>query len=182
MKFIFLFIIFSSNVLALAVTPSSIDFTGYDKAKIVVFNTEDFVKDFSVDVYGSGFDVDKSSLRIPPRSKSSVNLSSSCRDCEAKLYIRELSNSKGIKIESAVVIALKSGEPEGSDNEFDIYQQNKVTSFSFIDVKKPEVLVFIIILSLLLVSSAVFLGRKLYINKFFSKNKAKAKKWLKKLF
>ncbi|MFH1211190.1 MAG: hypothetical protein V1645_04735 [archaeon] len=170
------------NVLALAVTPSQVDFTNYGKSSIVVFNTEDYVKDFSVQSTYDGFSVDKNSLRIPPRSKDIINVTSSCNDCEAKLYIRELSNSNGIKIEPAVIVKLSSGEPEESDSEFDIYQGNDVTSFSFLDLKKPEILAFTIISSLLLVSAAFFFGRKFYIKKFIKKSNARKKKWLKKLF
>ncbi len=170
------------NVLALAVTPSQVDFTDYGKSNIVIFNTEDYVKDFSVQLTSDGFSVDKSSLRIPPRSKDSINITSSCKDCQAKLYVRELSNSNGIKIEPAVIVQLSSGEPEESDAEFDIYQDNEVTSFSFLDFKKPEILVFTIISSLLLASAAFFFGRKFYIKKFIRKSKARKIRWLKKLF
>jgi hypothetical protein len=182
MRFILFFIILSSNVLALAVTPSQIDFTNYGKSNIVIFNTEDYVKDFSVQLTNDGFSVDKNNLRIPPRSKDVINVTSSCNDCEAKLYVRELSNSNGIKIEPAVIVQLSSGEPEESDAEFDIYQDNEITSFSFLDFKKPEVLAFTIIFSILLASAALFFGRKFYIKKFIKKSNARKKKWLKKLF
>jgi len=171
------------NVFALAVTPSQIDFTDYGKSSIVVFNTEDYVKDFSVQLTSEGFSVDKSSLRIPPRSKDMINVTSSCNDCEAKLYVRELSNSNGIRIEPAVVVRLSSGTPGEDEDDFDVYApENEVTSLSFFDVKKPEILAFMVISSIILASAAFFFGRKFYIKRFTKKSNAGKKKWLKKLF
>jgi hypothetical protein len=177
------FALFFPSVFALAVTPSSIDFSNHDRASMVVFNTEDYVKDFSLDVYGSGFSLDKSALRIPPRSKAYVNLSSSCTDCEARLYVRELSTNAGIRIEPAIVVKLSSGTPPEADDELDSYSpQNEVTSFSFIDFSKPEIIVFLILASLLVAVSIFFLGRKFYIKRFHRKKKSRKKKWLKTFY
>lgn len=175
MRFFFFIILLSCNVFALAVTPSQLDFSSYGKAKLVVFNTEDYVTDFSLDVYGSGFSVDKSSLRIPPRSSMPINVFSSCSDCESKLYVRELSTSTGIKVEPVIIVKLSSGTPAYDDSE-SVDEPNDVTSSSFFDVKKPEVLAFIAILSLLLISGLFFLGRRIYIKKFYKKSKSRKRK------
>ncbi len=168
------FALLSCNVFAIAVTPSQIDFTDYDKASLVVFNTEDYVKDFSLSL-GQGFTVDDSLLKIPPRSSKPVKIFCSCEDCATSLYVRELSDSPGIRIEPAVVVRLSSGSPP-EDEEFFFDEPNEVTSFSFLDVKKPEVLAFVIVSSLLLASVLVFFGRKVYIKKFFRKSKSRKRK------
>lgn len=175
MKFFLFLLLLSSNVLALAVTPSSIDFANSRRANMIVFNTEDYVKDFSIAFTDSGFSVDKSLLRIPPRSSMPVAVSSSCSDCESKLYVRELSTSSGIKVEPAIVVKLSSGTPSYDDSEvFD--EPNEITSLSFLDLKKPEVLAFVIVFSALLISALAFFGRKFYINKLLKKRKSRKRK------
>lgn len=177
MKFFLFFILLSSNVFAIAVTPSHLDFTNSKEANLVVFNTEDYVRDFYLSI-GSGFRVGESSLRIPPRSSKQVKISSLCDDCSSSLYVRELSDSAGIRIEPAVVVGLSSGSPEGFEEPvFD--PPEPAPSFNF---KKPEVLAFIIISALLLSSLLFFFGRKFYKKVLHKKFKSRKTKWLKKLF
>ncbi len=177
-NFIFLIVLLSSSVFAVAVTPSFIDFTNSGKARLVVFNTEDYIKDFSLDLQGSGFSIDKSTLRIPPRSSMQVNLSSDCNDCEASLYVRELSDSQGIKIEPAVVIKLSSTLSSSSHHDLEVFdpEKNKITSFSFLNIEKQSLYIFIAILSILVCFPLIFFLRKLYKNKYSKKLNIRKKK------
>ncbi len=176
------FVLLSPSVFAVAVTPSYIDFASSDKARLVVFNTEDYIKEFSLDLQGSGFGIDQSTLRIPPRSSMPVNVSSNCNDCEASLYIRELSDSQGIKIEPVVVVKLSSSLSEDSHDSEESFdsEENKVTSFSFLDIKKQSLYIFIAIIFILVCLLSIFFWRKLYKSKHPKKLKFRKKKWLRK--
>ncbi len=182
LKLMLSFVLLSSGVFAVAVTPSYIDFSSSGKARLVVFNTEDYIKDFSLDLQGSGFSIDQSTLRIPPRSSMPVNLSSHCSDCGASLYIRELSDSQGIKIEPAVVVKLSSALSSGSHDDLEVFdpEENKITSFSVLGIKKQSLYVFIAIISILVCFPLIFLLRKLYKNKYHRKLNIRKKKWLRK--
>lgn len=165
MKLFFFLILLSSQVFALAVTPSSLDFSSADRIKLVVFNTESYVREFSVSVSDSSFVVDHSSLRIPPRSSSFVYVSPLCSSCVSRLYVREVSSSNGIRVEPVLVVRLSSNFTEG-DSE-DSYGEgfDSITSFSFLNLSKPTLISFVGVSSVL-VSFVVFLiWRKFYKRK-----------------
>jgi len=169
---IIIFVLLSCNVLAIAVTPSHLDFTNSPEARLVVFNTEDYVRDFYLSV-GSGFRVGENSLRIPPRSSTQVRVSCECKDCSSSLYVRELSDSAGIRIEPAVVVLLSSGRPEEDDSYLFDAPESTPSSFDF---RKPEVLAFLIISALLISSLLFFFGRKFYKKGLFRKLKRRKKR------
>ncbi|MEM4244949.1 MAG: hypothetical protein QXR60_01965 [Candidatus Nanoarchaeia archaeon] len=172
MRFFFFFLLLSSNVFALAVTPSQLEFVDSRKAEMVVFNTEDRIKEYSLTLVGSGFSVDKSFLRIPPRSKDYVKVTNSCSDCQARLYVRELSDSAGIKVEPAVIVKLSAGNPSDDVEPDDYMPEYDDTSF----LERPEILAFIITLSVTALSCLFFFGRKFYIKKFIKKRKSRKRK------
>ncbi|MFH1331942.1 MAG: hypothetical protein ABIH63_01520 [archaeon] len=171
MKLFLFFILLSSEVFAIAVAPSYLDFSDSREAKLVVFNTEDYVRDFYLSV-GSGFRVSENSLRIPPRSSTQVRVSCECKDCASSLYVRELSDSAGIRIEPALVVGLSSGSPEEVEEPFFDLPE----SASPFDFRKPEVLAFLVIFALLLSSLLFFFGRKFYKKVLYKKFKSRKKR------
>lgn len=171
----FLFIIIFSfpNVFGLAVTPSHLDFSNSNYNSLVVFNTDNHVKDFLLQVSSEGFSVQPSSLRIPPRSSMHANVSSSCSDCAARLYVREISTSQGLRIEPAIVVDLSSGEPPEPDYELDLYDKPKTSLLDYL--KRTEILAFIILFPLTAISMLLFFYR-IKLKKLFGKLKVKKRK------
>lgn len=181
MKLFFFLILLSYPVFALAVTPSSLDFSSADRIKLVVFNTEDYVREFSLSVSDSSFAVDHSSLRIPPRSSSYVYVSPLCASCVSRLYVREVSSSSGIRVEPVLVVRLSSNFTD-QDSEEDFYDAGfgSITSFSFLNLPKPTIISFVVASSLLASLIVFLIWRKFYKHKRSSKLKFRKKKWLRK--